>query len=87
MSFYFERQLVYLIKDISVFGKDRLCWLSFKACWVNLVRVSMCAIGQVSGSVLVIVDEIRVLVLACSSLTHGQSPLQSGDTSMAIPMS
>ena len=26
------------IRDISVFGKDGLCWLSFKPCWVNLVR-------------------------------------------------
>ena len=34
-----------LTRDISVFRrKDRLCWLSFKACWVNLVRASMSAI-------------------------------------------
>ena len=34
----------FLIIDISVFSKDRLCWLSFKACWVNLVRVSLCVL-------------------------------------------
>lgn len=28
----------FLIRDISVFGKDRHCQLSFKACWVNIVR-------------------------------------------------
>lgn len=34
----------FLIRDISVFSKDRLCRLSFKACWVNELRVSVCAI-------------------------------------------
>lgn len=31
----------FLIRDISVFSKDRLCWFSFKACWVDLVTVIM----------------------------------------------
>lgn len=35
------RRTVFLIKDILVFSKDRLCWLSFKSCWVNLVRAIM----------------------------------------------
>lgn len=35
---------VFRIRDISVFTKDRLCQLSFKACWVNLVRASTYAI-------------------------------------------
>lgn len=35
---------VLLIRHISVFSKDRLCLLSFKSCWVNLVRASVCAI-------------------------------------------
>lgn len=34
----------FLIRDVSVFIKDRLCQLSFEAGWVNLVRTSMCAI-------------------------------------------
>lgn len=34
----------FLIKDSSVFGKNRLCQLSLKVSWVNLVRVSMYAI-------------------------------------------
>lgn len=34
----------FLTGDISVFSKDRLCSLSFKACWVNAVRVFMCVI-------------------------------------------
>ena len=37
-------RIVLLIRHISVFSKDRLCLLSFKACWVNLVRASVCAI-------------------------------------------
>lgn len=32
------------IRDILVFSKGRVCWLSFKTCWMNLVRASMCAI-------------------------------------------
>ena len=34
----------FIIRDLSVFTKDRPCWLSLKACWVKLVRASMCAI-------------------------------------------
>lgn len=34
----------FLIGDISVFRKDRLCRLSLKACLVNLVSTSMCSI-------------------------------------------
>ena len=34
----------FLIRGILVFSKDRLCQLSFKVCWVNLVRASMCGI-------------------------------------------
>lgn len=34
----------FLIRDISVFSKSRLCWLSFEACWMNLVRSSVCSI-------------------------------------------
>lgn len=34
---------VFLIRDISVFSKDRLCQLSFKT-WVNLVRTTVYAI-------------------------------------------
>lgn len=34
----------FLTRDISEFSKDRHCWLSLKACWVNLVMGSMCAI-------------------------------------------
>ena len=33
----------FLIRDISVFSKDRFCQLSFKACWVNWVKASICA--------------------------------------------
>lgn len=33
-----------LIRDISVFSKDRLCWLLLKVFWMNLVRASMYAI-------------------------------------------
>ena len=32
-----------LVRHISVFSKDRLCWLSFKPFWVNLERASVCA--------------------------------------------
>ena len=33
----------FLIRDVSVFSKGRLCWLkSFEACWVNFVRASVC---------------------------------------------
>lgn len=28
----------FLIEDLLVLSKDRFCWLSFKACWVNLVK-------------------------------------------------
>lgn len=28
----------FIIRDISVSSKDRLYWLPFKACWMNLVR-------------------------------------------------
>lgn len=34
----------FLIRDISEFSKDRLCWLSLKVCLVNLVSTSMCPI-------------------------------------------
>ena len=34
---------VFLIRDISMFMKDRLC-LSFKAVWVDSVRASICAV-------------------------------------------
>lgn len=37
-------RMAFLIKDISVFSEDMLCWLSFTACWVNSVRASICAI-------------------------------------------
>ena len=37
----------------------------------------MCAIGLVSGSVLVISDELRILVLAYSSLTYCFRAFQS----------
>lgn len=37
-------RIALLVRDISVFSKDRLCRLSFKACWVNELRVSVCAI-------------------------------------------
>lgn len=33
----------FLIRDISVFSKDRFCQLSSKACWVNLVKASIYA--------------------------------------------
>ena len=41
-SILFWRRVV-LIRDISVFSKDRLCQLSFKVCWLNVGRASMCA--------------------------------------------
>lgn len=31
----------FLTRDISVFSKEKFCWLSFKTFGVNLVRVSM----------------------------------------------
>lgn len=31
-------------RDISVFSKDGLCQLSFKACSINSVRATMCVI-------------------------------------------
>ena len=37
------QRTVFLIRDISVFSKDKFCWLSFNALGVNLVRVSLCA--------------------------------------------
>lgn len=33
----------FFIRDISAFRKDRFCWLLLRACWVDLVRDSMCA--------------------------------------------
>lgn len=38
------------MKDISMFHKNGLCQLPFKVRWVNLVRVSMCAIMSVEGT-------------------------------------
>lgn len=32
----------FIIRDILIFNKGRLFWLSFKACWVNLVGASLC---------------------------------------------
>ena len=32
----------FLIRDFSVFSEDRLCWLSLKAYWMNLVKASVC---------------------------------------------
>lgn len=37
-------RIAFFIRDMSVFSKDRLCWLSFKGCWVNLETASICAI-------------------------------------------
>lgn len=37
-------RIAFPIRDISVFSKDQFCQLSLKACWVNLVRASICAI-------------------------------------------
>lgn len=37
----------FLTRGISVFSKDKLCWLSFKVSWVNLVRASICAITSI----------------------------------------
>lgn len=34
----------FLLSDMSVFSKDRLCWLLVRSCWVNLVWASMCSI-------------------------------------------
>ena len=34
-------RIVFLTRDVSVFGKDRLSRLSFKACWVNVGRASV----------------------------------------------
>lgn len=31
-------------RAIAIFSKDKVCWLSFNACWVNLVRTSICTI-------------------------------------------
>ena len=36
-------RMAFLTRHISVFSKDKLCLLSSKPCWVNLVRASMCA--------------------------------------------
>ena len=38
----------FLIRDSSVFSKNRFCWLSFKVCWLDLARASMCAITSSS---------------------------------------
>lgn len=35
-------RIAFLLRDISVFSKYRLCQLSFKACWMNLARDTMC---------------------------------------------
>ena len=42
--FYFGGQLFSSIESISGFRKDRLCWLSFKTCWVKFVRTSIYAV-------------------------------------------
>lgn len=34
----------FLIRDILMFSKDKLCWLSLRDYWVNLVRASVYAI-------------------------------------------
>lgn len=34
----------FLIRHILVFRTNRLCWLSLKSPWVNLVRASVCAV-------------------------------------------
>jgi len=36
----------FLIRDMSTFTKDRLCWLTFRTCWVKSSGASMCAIFQ-----------------------------------------
>lgn len=38
------RRTAFLTRDISGFGKDRLCQLSHKACGVTLVRAAVCAV-------------------------------------------
>ena len=34
----------FLIRDVSTFSKDRLCWPPFKTCWVKSSGALMCAI-------------------------------------------
>ena len=36
----------FLIRDVSAFSKDRLCWPPFKTCWVKSSGASMCAVFQ-----------------------------------------
>ena len=36
----------FLNGDMSMFSKDRLCWLPFKTCWVKSSGSSVCAIFQ-----------------------------------------
>ena len=36
----------FFIRDMSTFTKDRLCWLTFRTCWVKSSGASMCAIFQ-----------------------------------------
>lgn len=33
----------FVIRDVSVFCKDRLYWLPFTVGWVNFIRASVCA--------------------------------------------
>lgn len=57
---------VFLIRDISMSMKDRLC-LSFKTLWVDLVRASICAVtffrpgmGRQSWSLMIISVENKM---------------------------
>ena len=53
--------------------KDRFCCLSFKACWVNLARASMCAttssrlVEGTNGGHMIVPVENRVCLLALRS--------------------
>ena len=71
-----------IIRELLVFSKNRLCWLSPKPCWLNLVRDPMCVpVGnrtcppsaEETG-----VDSFRKLACLCTPYTLPGEAVLSG---------